>query len=86
MLLDIDAKEFEKMARAGFFENVRLRAQSMEMVRERCKTLGLVPVSATVWKLGEMHRTSAADIYYNVFRMASGFWLIRQKGKTEKTI
>ena len=84
MLLDIDPKEFEKMARAGFFENVRLRAQSVETVRERCKTLGLVPVSATVYRLGEMHRISAADIYYNVIRTASGFWLVRQKNKTEK--
>lgn len=84
MLLDIDAKEFEKMARACFFENVRLRAQSLETVRERCKTLGLVPVSATVYRLGEMHRTSAADIYYNVIRTASGFWLVRQKNKMEK--
>lgn len=84
MLLDIDPKEFEKMARAGFFENVRLRAQSVETVWERCKTLGLVPVSATVYRLGEMHRTSAADIYYNVIRTTSGFWLVRQKNKTEK--
>ena len=84
MLLDIDPKEFEEMARAGLFENVRLRAQSLETVRERCKTLGLVPVSATVYRLGEIHRTSAADIYYNVFRTASGFWLVRQKNKTEK--
>ena len=84
MLLDIDAKEFEKMARAGFFENVRLRAQSVETVRERCKTLGIVPVSETVYRLGEMHRTSAVDIYYNVIRTASGFWLVRQKNKTEK--
>ena len=84
MLLDIDAKEFEEMARAGFFENVRLRAQSLERVRERCRTLGLVPVSATVYRLGEMCCTSATDIYYNVIRTASGFWLVRQKNKTEK--
>ena len=84
MLLDIDAKEIEEMARAGFFENVRLRAQSLETVRERCRTLGLVPVSATVYRLGEMCCTSATDIYYNVIRTASGFWLVRQKNKTEK--
>lgn len=34
MLLDIDAKEFEEMARAGFFENVRLRAQSLGTVQD----------------------------------------------------
>lgn len=82
MLLDIDPKEFEKMARAGFFESVRLRAQSVETVREWCKTLGLVPVSATVYRLGERHHISVTDIYYNVFRTASGFWLVRQKNKT----
>lgn len=84
MLLDIDPKDFEKMARAGFFESVRLRAQSVETVRERCKTLGLVPVSATVYRLGERHHIFVTDIYYNVIRTASGFWLVRQKNKTEK--
>ena len=84
MLLGIDVKEFEKMARAGYMKSIRLCAQSLETVRERCKALGLVPVSATVYRLGEMCCTSATDIYYNVFRTASGFWLIRQKNKTEK--
>ena len=83
MLLDVDPKEFEKMARAGFFKIVRLRAQSVETVRERCRTLGLVPVSATVYRLGEMHCLSVADIYYNVIRTASGFWLVRRVNKTE---
>ncbi len=84
MLLDIDEQEFEKMARAGFFENVRLRAQSADMARERCKALGLVPVSSTVYRLGDKFRPSSADIYYNLIRLASGFWLVRQKNKTEK--
>ena len=30
MLIDIRPDEFEKMARAGFFENVHLRAQDIE--------------------------------------------------------
>lgn len=84
MLLDIDAKEFEKMARAGFFENVRLRAQSLDTVRERCKALGLVCVSDRSYRLGDLYRVSATDIYYNVIRVTSGFWLVRQKKNGKK--
>lgn len=84
MLLDIDRNDFEKMARAGFFENVRLRAQSLDTVRERCKALGPVCVSDRSYRLGDLYRVSAADIYYNVIRTTSGFWLVRQKNKTEK--
>lgn len=35
MLIDIRPDEFEKMARAGFFENVHLRAQDIETARAR---------------------------------------------------
>ena len=79
MLLDIDEREFEKMARAGFFEYVRLRAQSVDTARERCKILGLVPVSATVYRLGNKFCPSATDIYYDLIRLESGFWLAKQK-------
>lgn len=79
MLLDVDARDFEKMARAGFFQSVRLRAQSVSTMRERCRTLGLVPVSATVYRLGEAAYPAATDIYYKVICLESGYWLIRQK-------
>ena len=78
MLLGVDVKEFEKMARAGYMKSVRLCARSLETVRERCKALGLVPVSATVYRLGELSCPSATDIYYDVRRTPSGFWLIRR--------
>ena len=78
MLLDVDVRDFEKMARAGFFWSVRLRAQTMTTVQQRCRSLGLVPVSATVFRLGEAAYPAATDIYYNVMRFPSGFWLVRQ--------
>ena len=79
MFLDISATDFEKMARAGFMDNVRLRAQSIDTARARCLALGLFPVSATEYRLGDPFRPSAVDIHYNLVRLPSGFWLIRQK-------
>ena len=79
MLIDIDKNEFEKMARAGFFENVRLRAQSMATVRERCKALGLVCVSDIEYRTGNIYHVSAADIYYRLIYVRSGYWLVKQK-------
>ena len=78
MFLDIDEREFEKMARAGFMRNVRIRAQTYSVAKERCRTLGLVHEGDDVYKLGDTFRASAADIYYRLIHMPSGFYLVRQ--------
>lgn len=44
MLIDILPEEFEKMARAGFFDNVCLRAQDIETARARCNVETVIPV------------------------------------------
>ena len=79
MLLDIDKNEFEKMSRAGFFENVRLRAQTLDTARERCKALGLVCVSDREYRTGNLYHVSAVDIQYHLIYVKRGFWLVKQK-------
>ena len=59
MLIDIRPDEFEKMARAGFFENVHLRAQDIETARARCKSLGLQTVAPTVYRTGTTTESAA---------------------------
>ena len=83
MLIDIRPDEFEKMARAGFFESVHLRAQDIETARARCKSLGLQTVAPTVYRTGSTTE-SAADIYYNLVRVKSGFWITKRKGRERK--
>ena len=78
MLIDIRPEEKEKMARAGFFENVHLRAQDIETARARCKSLGLQTVAPTVYRTGST-RESTVDIYYKLVRVKSGFWLMKRK-------
>ena len=80
MLIDIRPDEFEKMARAGFFENVHLRAQDIETARARCKSLGLQIAAPTVYRTGTTTE-SAVDTYYNLVRVKSGFWLTKRKNK-----
>lgn len=82
MLIDIRPDEFEKMARAGFFENVHLRAQDIETARARCKSLGLQTVAPTVYRTGNVE-TCVSDVHYMLVRLRSGIWLIRQ-GLSEK--
>ena len=78
MLIDILPEEFEAMARAGFFDNVRLRAQDIETARARCKSLCLQTAAPTVYRTGSTTE-SAADTYYNLVRVKSGFWLTKRK-------
>lgn len=68
MLIDILPEEFEAMSRAGFFNNVRLRAQDIETARARCKSLGLQIVAPAIYRTGSM-RESAVDTYYNLVRV-----------------
>ena len=85
MLIDILPEEFEKMARAGFFDNVYLRAQDIETARARCKSLGLQITATTVYRTGSTTE-STVDIYYNLVRVKSGFWLTkRNRRKDEKS-
>ena len=79
MTFDIDSKEFEELSRAGYMESVRLCAHLVDTARKRCKVLGLIPVSATEYRLGDPFAPSATDIHYKLVRLPSGFWLIRQK-------
>ena len=85
MLIDILPEEFEKMARAGFFDNVCLRAQDIETARARCKSLGLQITAPMVYRTGSTTE-STVDIYYNLVRVKSGFWLTkRNRRKDEKS-
>ena len=61
MLIDILPEEFEKMARAGFFDNVCLRAQDIETARARCKSLGL---QITALKAGTRYPVEKANTRY----------------------
>lgn len=78
MLIDILPAEFEKMARAGFFDNVHLRAQNIETARERCKSLGLYCVSSMTYRTGSVVG-GATDVHYTLVRVKSGFWLTKCK-------
>lgn len=78
MLIDVTPEEFEAMARAGFFESVRLRAQDIVTAYARCKSLGLLIVSPGIYRTGSMAE-SAVDIYYNLIRVKSGFWLTKRR-------
>ena len=78
MLIDILPDEFEKMAQAGFFDNVYLRAQTIDTARERCKSLRLHLVEPTVYRTGFTTETQS-DIYFSLIHVKSGFWLTKRK-------
>ena len=78
MLIDILPGEFEAMARAGFFDHVRLRAQDLETARARCKSLGLQAAASMIYRTGSTAE-SASDIRYDLICVKSGYWLTRRK-------
>ncbi|PWM74473.1 MAG: hypothetical protein DBX59_03550 [Bacillota bacterium] len=80
MLIDIQPEEFDKMARAGFLDNVHLRAQILETARERCKSLGLRCVDTYLYRTG-FWENGATDVYYKLVFSRSGFWLVKQKNE-----
>lgn len=78
MLLDITPEEFERIARAGFFTNVSLRAKNIETAQMRCKSLGLHTAGERLYRTGDLI-SGATDIYFNLIYSSSGFWLVKRK-------
>ncbi len=74
----------KKIVRAGFLDNIRLRTFSMEQVQSSCLKIGLVCVSKNKYRLGELHKQSVSDIYYNLVFLKSGFWLIKVKNRADE--